>query len=79
MASFDLNKHTKMAMAVHHAIGISRQRNSGYRRSRVGKYRGTRSLPLVASHTQLSVRRGCATLYTTHTIRLARWFHTTLH
>jgi len=52
-------------MAVHHAVGISRQRNSGYRPSRVNIIAQGLSTPdPTLSPTHLSVRRGRAT--TTH-------------
>ena len=52
-------------MAVHHAVGISRQRNSGYRPSRVNIMAQSLSThdPSL-SLTNLSIRRGRAT--TTH-------------
>ena len=53
------------AMAVHHAVGISRQRNSGYAPSRVNIMAQGLSTPDPSlSPTNLSVRRGRAT--TTH-------------
>jgi len=53
------------AMAVHHAVGISRQRNSGYRPSRVNIMAQGLSTPDPSlSPTHLSIRRGRAT--TTH-------------
>jgi len=52
-------------MAVHPAVGISRQRNSGYRPSRENIMAQGLSTPDPSlSHTHLSVRRGRAT--TTH-------------
>ena len=61
------------AMAVHHAVGISCQRNSGYRPSRVnivaqGLFTPDPSL----SPTHLSIRRGHATTthYTHHQVSL---------
>jgi len=53
------------AMAVHRAVGISRQRNSGYRPSRVNITAQGLSTPDPSlSPTHLSIRRGRAT--TTH-------------
>ena len=52
-------------MAVHHALGISRQRNSGYRPSRVNIMAQGLSAPNpFLSPTYLSIKRGRAT--TTH-------------
>ena len=52
-------------MAVHHAVGISRQRNSSYRPSRINIVAQGLSTPDPSlSHTHLSIRRGRAT--TTH-------------
>ena len=63
------------AMAVHHAVGISCQRNSGYRPSRVNIIAQGPSTPDPSlSPTHLSIRRGRATTshYTHHhSIRLA--------
>jgi len=54
-------------MAVHHAVGISRQRNSGYRPSRVSIMAQGLSTPDPSLNpTYLSIRRGRAT--TTHYI-----------
>jgi len=54
-----------LAMAVHHAVGISRQRNSGYRPSGVNIMAHSLSTPDPSrSPTHLSMRRGRAT--TTH-------------
>jgi len=65
------------AMAVHHA-DISRQRNSGYRPSRVNIMAQGLSTPDPSfSSTHLSIRRGRIT--TTHTIKLAWWCRATLH
>jgi len=50
-------------MAIHHAVGISRQRNNGYRPSRVNIMAQGLSTPAT----------------TTHTIRLAWWCCATLH
>jgi len=53
-------------MAVHHAVGISRQGNSGYRPSRVNIMAHGLSIPDPSlSPTHLCIRRGRAT--TTHT------------
>ena len=66
------------AMAVHHAVGISRQRNSGYRPNRVNiMAQGLSTHDPSISPTHLSIRRGHAT--TTHTIRSAWWCRATLH
>jgi len=57
------------AMAVHHAVGISRQRNSGYRPSRVNiMAQGLSTSDPSLSPTHLSIRRGRATAthYTHH-------------
>jgi len=56
------------AMAVHHAVGISRQRNSGYRPSRVNiMVQGLSAPDPSLSPTHLSIRRGRATTtYYTH-------------
>jgi len=52
-------------MTVHHAVGISRQRNSSYRPSRVNIMAQGLSTPIPSlSPTRLSIRRGRAT--TTH-------------
>ena len=66
------------AMAVHHAVGISRQRNSGYRPSRLnimarslqGLSRFKVSPLWIHNPTHLSIRRCCATatLYTLHMV-----------
>jgi len=68
-------------MAVHHAVGISRQRNSGYRPSSVnivaqGLFTPDPSL----SPTHLSIRRGRATTthYTHHQVSLVVSLNTTL-
>jgi len=67
-AKLDLGVHgarCAWAMAVHHAVGItciSRQRNSGYRPSRVDIVAQGLSTPDPSlSHTHLSIRRGRAT------------------
>ena len=69
------------AMAVHHAVGISRQRNSGYRPSRVNIMAQVISTPDPSlSPTHLSIRRGRATTtHYTHTISLMVSRNTTLH
>jgi len=52
------------AMAVHHAVGISHQRNSGYRQSRVNIMAQGLSTPDPSlSPTHLSIRRGRATIH----------------
>jgi len=68
-------------MAVHHAVGISRQRNSGYRPSRVNIMAQGLSIPDPSlSPTHLSIRRGCATTthYTNHQVSLIVSRNTTL-
>ena len=69
------------AMAVHHAVGISRQRNSGYRPSRVNIMAQGLSTPdLSLSPTHLSIWRGRATTthYTHHQVSLMVSRNTTL-
>jgi len=67
-AKLDSGAHGAMcawAMAVHHAVGISRQRNSGYRPSRVNIMAQGLSTPDPSLNpTHLSIRRDRAT--TTH-------------
>jgi len=69
-------------MAVHHAVGISRQRNSGYRPSRVNivAQLGLSTPDLSLSPTYLSIRRGRATTthYTHHQVSLVVSRNTTL-
>jgi len=68
-------------MAVHHAVGISPQRNSGYRLSRVNIMAQGLSTPDPSlSHTHLSIRRGRATTthYTHHQVSLMVSHNTTL-
>jgi len=68
-------------MAVHHAVGISCQRNSGYRPSRVNIMAQGLSTPDPSlSPTHLSVRRGRATTthYTHHQVCLMVLCNTTL-
>jgi len=68
-------------MAVHHAVGISRQRNSGYRPSRVNNMAQGLSTPNPSlSPTHLSIRRGRATTthYTHHQVSLVVSRNTTL-
>ena len=68
-------------MAVHHAVGISRQRNSGYRPSRVNITAEGLSIPDSSlSPTHLSIRRGRATTthYTHHQVSLMVSCNTTL-
>ena len=68
-------------MAVHHAVGISSQRNSGYRPSRVNIMAQDLSIPDPSiSPTHLSIRRGHATTthYTHHQISLMVSHNTTL-
>jgi len=69
------------AMAVHHAVGISRQRNSGYRQSRVNiMVQGLSTPDPSLSPTHLSIKRGCATTthYTHHQVSLMVSSNTTL-
>ena len=71
------------AMAVHHAVGISRQRNSGYRlsTSRVNIMAQGLSTPDPSlSPTHLSIKRGRATTthYTHHQVSLVVSRNTTL-
>jgi len=69
------------AMAVHHAVGISRQRNSGYRPSRVNIIAQGLSTPDPSLNpTHLSIRRGRATTthYTHHQVSLMVSRNTTL-
>jgi len=68
-------------MAVHHAVGISRQRKSGYRPSRVNIMAQGLSTPDPSlSPTHLSMRTGRATTthYTHHQISLMVSLNTTL-
>jgi len=69
------------AMAVHHAVGISCWKNSGYRPSRVNIMAQSLSTPNPSlSPTHLSVRRGHAiiTHYTHHQVSLMVSHNTTL-
>jgi len=69
------------AMAVHHAVGISCQRNSGYRPNRVNIVAQGLSTPDPSlSPTHLSVRRGrtTTTQYTHHQVSLMVSCNTTL-
>jgi len=69
------------AMAVLHAVGISRQRNSGYRPSRVHIMAWGLSTPDPSlSPTLFSLRRGCATTthYSHHQVSLVVSRNTTL-
>jgi len=68
-------------MAVHHAVGISCQRNSGYRPSRVNIMAQGLSTPDPSlSPTHLSIRKGRATTthYTHHQVSLMVSRNTTL-
>jgi len=68
-------------MAVHHAVGISRQRNSGYRPSKVNIMTQGLSTPDTSlSPTHLSIRRGRATTtdYTHNQVSLMVSRNTTL-
>ena len=67
--------------AVHHAVGINHQRNSGYRPSRVNIMAQGLSTPdPCLSATHLSIRRGRATTthYTHHQVSLMVSHNTTL-
>jgi len=69
------------AMAVHHAVGISRQSNSGYRPSRVNVVaQGFSTLDPSLSPTHFSIRTGRATTthYTHHQVSLMVSRNTTL-
>ena len=83
-AKFDPGAHgarCAWAMAVHHAVGISRQRNSGYRPSRVNIMAQGISTPDPSlSPTHLSIMRGRATTthYTHHRVSLMVSHNTTL-
>ena len=61
--------------AVHHAVGISRQRNSGYRPSRVNimaRNLSTSSpIPSLTPYACLPLKGRSRSKYTTHTIRIA--------
>jgi len=68
-------------MAVHHAVDISRQRNSGYRPSRINIMAQGLSTPDPSlSPTHLSIRRGRTTTthYTHHQVSLVVSRNTTL-
>ena len=68
-------------IAVHHAVGISRQRNSGYRLSRINIMAQGLSTPDASlSPTHLSIRRDCTTTthYTHHQVSLVVSRNTTL-
>jgi len=68
-------------MAVHHAVAIRRQRNSGYRPSRINIMAQDLSTPDPSlSHTHLSIRRGRATTthYTHHQVSLMVSRNTTI-
>jgi len=68
-------------MAVHRAVGISRQRNSGYEPSRINIMAQGLSAPDPSlSPTHLSIRRGRATTthYTHHQVSLMVSHNTTL-
>ena len=71
------------AVAVHHAVGISRQRNSGYRPSRINIMAQGLSTPesrFLLSPTHLTIRRGRATIthYTHYHVSLMVSRNTTL-
>jgi len=62
-------------MAVHHAVGISCQRNSGYRPSRVNIMAQGLSAPdpsLSPTHLSISSGRATTTHYTHHQVSLSR-------
>jgi len=67
-------------MAVHHTVGISRQRNSGYRPSRVNIMAQVSSLPIPPLALHKESWRGHATTihYTHHQVSLAVSRNTTL-
>jgi len=67
-------------MAVHRAVGSSRQKNSGYRPSRVNMPQGLSAPDPSLSPTHLSIRRGHATNthYTHHQVSLMVSRNTTL-
>jgi len=68
-------------IAVHHVLGISHQRNSGYRQSRVNiTAQGLTTPDPSLSPTHLSIRRGRATTthYTHHQVSLMVLCNTTL-
>jgi len=61
------------AMAIHHAVGISRQRNSGYRPSRVNIMAQGLSTPDTSlSPAHLSIRRSRTTTHYTHHLMVSR-------
>jgi len=67
------------AVVVHHAVGISRQRNSGYRLSRVNIMAQGLSTPNpFLSLTHLSISRATTTHYTHHQVSLMVSRNTTL-
>ena len=69
------------AMAVHHAVGISRQRNSGYRLSMVNimaQGLSTRDPSLSPTHLSISRGRTTTTHYTHHQVSLMVSCNTTL-
>jgi len=69
------------AMAIHHAVGISRQRNSGYRPSRVNIMAQGLSTPdpsLSHTHLYISWGRATTTHYTHHQVSLMVSCNTTL-
>jgi len=68
-------------MAVHHAVGISRQRNSGYRPSRVNNMAQCLSTPdpfLSPTHLSIKTGRATTTHYTHHQASLMVSRNTTL-
>jgi len=68
-------------MAVHHAVGISRQRNSGYRQSRVNIIALGLSTPdpsLIITYLSIRRRRATTTHYAHHQIILMVSRNTTL-
>ena len=82
-AKLDLGAHgarCAWAMVVHHAVGISRQRNSGYRPSRVNIMAQGLSTPDPSLNPTHSIRRRRATTthYTHHQVSLMVSRNTTL-
>jgi len=71
----------KFSGRLHHAVGISRQRNSGYRRSRVNIVAQGLSTPdpsLSPTHLSIRTGRSTATHYTHHQVSLVVSRNTTL-
>ena len=81
LLNWTLGSTVRGAHELWHAVGISRQRNSGYRLSRVNIVAQGLSTPDHSlSPTHLSIRRGRATTthYTHHQVRLVVSRNTTL-